>query len=289
MPTIRQTPKRRYIGWLQDQISVIGIEQNCSLNGRQKEKLLVPYDRGLLWISEYDTLNSHQTYCVREVWLIPMGKEVLTRNIQRIVRDAKIVEMPLELCPELKVYLISADNIRRPFSEKEIGIILDNTPYWTFCWASGHALAYYILKKENQVKGRTVLDFGSGSGAVAIAAAMAGAGKVFACDNDDDALDAIAANADLNNVHIRTCASVEEICDPIDIVIAADVFYERENYPYLKEFLQWAPEVLVAESYLDTIDVAPYQKISEITTTTVPDLDEALEFRRAQVFRAVVA
>jgi predicted nicotinamide N-methyase len=215
-----------------------------------------------------------------------MQKAILTRNIQRTVPDAKLIETPLELCPELKLYLISADNIRRSFSQKEMGIIFDNPPYWTFCWASGHAPASYILKRELQVKGRTILDFGSGSGAVAIAAAMAGAEKVFACDNDDDALTAIAANADLNNVRIETCASVDEIADPLDIVIAADVFYDRENSLYLENFLHWAPEILVAESYLSTIGVAPYQRVRETTTTTVPDLDEAPDFRLVQIFRA---
>jgi len=215
-----------------------------------------------------------------------MGKETLTRNLHRTVPDAQIIETPLELCPEIKLYLISADVLRRRFSEREIGIILDKPPYWTFCWAGGHALASSILKGEIRVKERTVLDFGSGSGAVAIAAARAGAAKVFACDTDDDALAAIAANADMNTVHIRTCASIEEISDPIDLVIASDVFYDRENYHYLKGFLKWAPEIFVAESYLNTIDLAPYQRMFGIFTTTVPDLDDARDLRQVQVFRA---
>lgn len=215
-----------------------------------------------------------------------MEKEILTRNIQRTVPHAKIVGTPLKLCPELRLYLIRADSIRRSFSEREIGVILDRPPYWSVCWASGHALAFSILNGDIEVKGKAILDFGSGSGAVAIAAALAGASRVFACDNDEDALDAIAANATLNTVHIQACAAVEEIFQPIEMVIAADVLYDRENSCYLQRFQQWAPEVLVAESYLDTIAAAPYQKINEITATTVPDSDEVPDLRRVHVFRA---
>jgi predicted nicotinamide N-methyase len=202
------------------------------------------------------------------------------------VPDATLVVTPLELCPELKLYLISADNILRSFSQKEMGVIFDNPPYWTFCWASGHALAFHILRRRIRVKGRTVLDFGAGSGVVAIAASMAGAAKVFACDNDDDAVEAISANATLNDVRIQTCASIEEIAEPLDVVIAADVFYDRENSPYLEEFLHWAPEIFVAESYLPTIGVEPYQMMVETATTTVPDVEGNPELRRVRVYRA---
>ena len=52
-----------------------------------------------------------------------MNIEKLRRNIQRTLPDAQIAETPLQLCPELKLCLICADNMSRRFSEDEIRII----------------------------------------------------------------------------------------------------------------------------------------------------------------------
>ena len=48
-----------------------------------------------------------------------------------------------------------------------------------------------------------MLDFGSGSGVLAIAAAKAGAKKIIACDLDPLSLQAIDANAQLNQVKLE--------------------------------------------------------------------------------------
>ena len=45
--------------------------------------------------------------------------------------------------------------------------------FWAFAWASGQALARYILDHPSTVAGRKLLDMGAGSGLEAIAAAMA--------------------------------------------------------------------------------------------------------------------
>jgi len=215
-----------------------------------------------------------------------MNIETLRRNIQRTLPDAQIAETPLQLCPELKLCLICADNLSRRFSEDEIRIILDNTPYWSFCWSSGQAMAYYLLQNRRLTEGRSILDFGSGSGVVAIAAAMAGAKKVVACDIDPDALDAIKFNAELNGVEIDTCESFYKLSENFDMIITADLLYDKENQYFLEKFLSYAPMVFVAESRLKTIAVKPYEKITEITTTSLPDLYEPDEFKKVSIYRA---
>jgi len=215
-----------------------------------------------------------------------MNIERLRRNIQHTLPDAQIAETPLQLCPELKLCLISADNMSRRFSEDEIREILDKTPYWSFCWSSGQAMAYYVLQNRRLTEGRSILDFGSGSGVVAIAAAMAGAKKVVACDIDPDALDAIRVNADLNGVEIHTCESFDRLSDNFDMIITADFLYDKENHYFLEKFLSYAPLVFVAESRLKTIDVTPYEKLTEITTTSLPDLYEPDEFKKVSIYRA---
>lgn len=212
----------------------------------------------------------------------------LTKNIQRTLPDAQVVETPLRLCPDIKLYLLSADNLKRRFTSDEICAVQDSTPYWSFCWASGQAMAYYILSDMKLFEGKRILDFGSGSGVVAIAAAMAGAEKVIACDSDRDAIDAIRVNAVLNNVQIRTCKSLHDLSHRFDMIVTADVLYDRENYSLLETFLTYAPEIFVADSRLKTIDVIPYQKLTEITTTTLPDLHEGDEFNHVSIYRAAV-
>jgi len=52
------------------------------------------------------------------------------------------------------------------------------------CLGGRQALARYLLDHPETVRGKSVLDFGSGSGLVAIAAAKAGAASVLAADID---------------------------------------------------------------------------------------------------------
>jgi len=57
------------------------------------------------------------------------------------------------------------------------------------------------LLQETAVRGRSVLDIGTGSGVLAIAAARLGARSVIAVDNDPDALEAARENVALNGVN----------------------------------------------------------------------------------------
>jgi predicted nicotinamide N-methyase len=41
--------------------------------------------------------------------------------------------------------------------------IWNETPYWIFCWASGLAMAQWLLAEPHHVKDKVVLDFGAGS------------------------------------------------------------------------------------------------------------------------------
>jgi predicted nicotinamide N-methyase len=213
--------------------------------------------------------------------------EELSARLRRSIPDAQLVETALPLCPELRLYLISPSNLQKVYKETEIQRILDNPPYWSCCWASGQAIAYYVLSNKEEFRGKRILDFGSGSGVVAIAAAMAGAEKVIGCDIDDDALKAIQVNASLNGVGVSTCRNLAEVTESVDMLIAADVLYDRENLPLLNTFLSCTPRVLLADSRLKNIDYPPYERISEMVATTLPDLGESDEFKQVRVYRAV--
>ena len=100
-------------------------------------------------------------------------------------------------------------------------------PFWCVPWAGGQALARYVLEHPETVRGKRVLDFGTGSGLLAIAAAKAGAASVRAVDVDPLAIAACTLNAAANAVVIDAlCEDVVDGDPEADVVLAGDVWYE---------------------------------------------------------------
>jgi len=137
----------------------------------------------------------------------------------------------------------------------------DAPPFWAFPWAGGQALARYILDHPGVVARRRVFDVASGSGLVAIAAAKAGAASVVAGDVDLNAVAAIRINAAANDVAVSSRAFDLGDGDgdghghgdarEAEVVLAADVFYQRELAELVLRFLRAAAgsgaDVLVAD------------------------------------------
>src|SRR5215216_1033174 len=103
-------------------------------------------------------------------------------------------------------------------------------PYWAVLWRSGVALAREL--DGERLGGVRVVELGCGLGAPSLAAARAGA-SVLATDGSDDALTLLARSARANGVRVETArtdwASPGELLEraPFDLVLAADVLYER--------------------------------------------------------------
>ena len=125
-------------------------------------------------------------------------------------------------------------------------------PFWAFPWAGGQGVARYVLDNPQVVAGKRVFDLASGSGLVAIAAALAGATKVTACDIDEMALVAVGINAAANGVCITPLAAdVLETTVDADVVLAGDVFYDKDMaaavLPFLRRAAQASALVLVGD------------------------------------------
>lgn len=60
--------------------------------------------------------------------------------LSELLGDARLVVTTLT-GTELKLWLIDDANMDRAFSPDETSRILEEPPYWSFCWASGLALA----------------------------------------------------------------------------------------------------------------------------------------------------
>jgi predicted nicotinamide N-methyase len=124
-------------------------------------------------------------------------------------------------------------------------------PYWSVLWRSGVALACELGGVA--LRGLRVVELGCGLAVPSIAAARAGA-AVLATDACADALTLVARNAHVNDVRIETAtvdwAEPHELVRraPFDLVLAADVLYERASIPLLLSLLpRLAPEAWLAD------------------------------------------
>ena len=129
----------------------------------------------------------------------------------------------------------------------------DAPPFWAFPWAGGQALARYVLDHPGTVRSRHVLDAASGSGLVAIAAAKAGAASVTGGDIDQNAIAAIGVNATANGAAVtaRAFDFAADDAGGAEVILAADVFYQRELAALALRFLTRAArsgaDVLIAD------------------------------------------
>lgn len=187
---------------------------------------------------------------------------------------------------DIRLWLIDAENMDRAFSPEETRRILDEPPYWCFCWASGLVLARWLAERPEWVRGQRVLDFGAGSGVAAIAAAKAGAQEVVACDLDPLAIAACRANAALNGVELRYSDDFFAEADRFDLIIVADVLYDRANLPLLDQFLSRGRQALVADSRVKDFQHPLYQHLGQLEACTWPDLAEPAEFRQVNLYHA---
>lgn len=210
----------------------------------------------------------------------------LNTCIRSMHDDAKVTVQALPQCPDISLWLVEPVSMQRAFTQEEILRIQTYPAYWAFCWASGQVLAREILAHPELVRGKKVMDFGAGSGVVAIACVMAGAREVIACDIDPDALLSCEENARLNNVGFRIHGDLFTFDEDLDLLIAADVLYDRANLVLLDEFMARANEVLIADSRIRDFDFPPYRKTATHDSGTVPDLDELDEFRSVNLYYA---
>lgn len=213
-------------------------------------------------------------------------RNCIERQIQAIIPGARLEEVALPDVPEIQLLLMNADYPQGALSTDQVQQVMDNPLYWVFCWASGQVLARYILDNLDWVRNKRVLDFGCGSGVVAIAAALAGAREVVACDIDPLALAATELNAGINGVNLTLAADYEEVTGDVDLIIVADVLYDRGNFPWLDRFVNRSEKVLIADSRVKDFDHPPYRQIAQRDSCTIPDLDESSEFRDVRIYLA---
>lgn len=209
----------------------------------------------------------------------------LAAVLEAILPGAGLREQCVDARGELRLLLLDDSAANRGLDSDTARRVMDNPLYWIFCWASGRVLADHIAANPELVRGRRVLDFGAGSGVAAIAAAKAGASEVIACDTDPLARAATAWNARRNQVSLVSSADFDDVSGRIDLILVADVLYDRANLGWLARFLLRADEVLVADSRVRDFAEPGYVTIGEVESATLPDLGESREFNRVALYR----
>ncbi|MBU2953189.1 class I SAM-dependent methyltransferase [Marinobacter sp. F3R08] len=215
-----------------------------------------------------------------------MSEDCLNQHLRKTLARGRVAVTRPAGCERIALYLFDPAVLEGPLSHDEAQAVVAEPAYWSFCWASGQVLANWILDNPLWVKGKRVLDFGSGSGIVAVAAAMAGARDVIACDIDPAALEAVHANAELNGVSVGLCSDWADRPRDLDVVTAADVLYDPDNRPLLQVFRQAAPRVLLADSRMKVLGDHAYCKQTVIEARTWPDLNEFEEFNQVRIYVA---
>jgi predicted nicotinamide N-methyase len=162
-------------------------------------------------------------------------------------------------------------------------------PFWAFAWPGSQALARYLVDAPHTVRGKTVLDFGSGSGLAAIAAASLGAASVVACDIDPAAAVVQQLNAALNGVAFDSqCEdSIGSDLD-VDLILAGDVCYDRDSaakiIAWLRHLTNKGIRVLLADPGRH---FAPTDGLELLATYDVPTLHdlESVSQKRTRLWR----
>jgi len=161
-----------------------------------------------------------------------------------------LVEEQVELAPGVRVSILRPPSPEalideRAFADDEF------LPYWAELWASGVALARFVIGLE--LKGARVLELGCGLGLPSLAAALRRA-DVLATDWAAEAVELLRRNARRNGVLVHTArvrwSEPERLlrAAPWDLVLGADLLYEARNAEQLAALLpRLGGEVLLAE------------------------------------------
>jgi len=196
---------------------------------------------------------------------------------------------PVALCPEVRAWqaraLIPLWERLEAVAGREV-----EPPFWAFAWPGGQALARHVLDHPDLVRGRSVLDLGSGNGIAAIASVLSGASRSVANDIDAASLSATRLNAAAGSLEVQ-CLERDLLALPPDtssyeVILAGDMFYERR---LAERALRWLREAASKGALVLAGDpgrtYSPGQGVEEVSSHDVP---VSLEVERETPLRARV-
>lgn len=202
--------------------------------------------------------------------------------------NTKLMAPPL--VPEIKLHLAEESLPIWQKTEEELGEMNVPPPFWAFAWAGGQALARYLIDDAGAVRGRSVLDLGSGSGLTAIASMMAGANCVLAADIDRLSLAAVSLNAEANGVAVATTSEDLLAKPPVDadVVLVGDLFYERPLAEAVLAYIETSARagslVLIGDPQRSYFPKGRFEQVAEYRVPVTRELEDA-EIKQTAVWQ----
>ena len=196
------------------------------------------------------------------------------------------------LVPEVKLHLASEIVPIWQMTEGELEKSGLPPPFWAFAWAGGQALSRYILDHPEVVRGKRVLDFGSGSGMIGIAAMKANAYSVLSADIDIFAAASIRLNAEVNGVSLDITTD-DIVGSPNlgwDVILIGDMCYER---PLAERIEKWVHSLvdagataLIGDPGRTYLPKSGLEKLISYAVKTTRELEDT-DVRNTSVWRVV--
>jgi predicted nicotinamide N-methyase len=191
--------------------------------------------------------------------------------------------------PELQLYL--ADEVMPTWQRfaQELGDEDVVPPYWAFAWAGGQAVARYLLDYPDEAAGKQVIDLATGSGICAFAALKAGAASVLASDIDLYSGEAVALNAQANDVSVAFTDRDLLVVDPpdVDLILAGDLCYEQPMAGHVGAWLRAAAargiRVLIGDPGRQYFSREGLIRLAEYEIQTTHELEDR-DVKRAGVY-----
>ncbi len=116
----------------------------------------------------------------------------------------------------------------------------DDIPFWAVPWHAAVGLCEVLCERREQIRGKRVLELGTGLGLCGLVARWLGA-EVTLNDYQPDALEFALWNAQQNGITGVTTLLADwrqfPDVEPFEVVIAADVLYERRLHDALRRVL----------------------------------------------------
>jgi predicted nicotinamide N-methyase len=142
-------------------------------------------------------------------------------------------------------------------------------PYWAELWPAGLALAHAL---PDRLDGVQVIEVGCGLGIPSLVAARRGA-EVLATDWADDAVELLRVNASRNGIELRAeTVAWDSLRGTFDLVLAADVLYERRNVDALLDTLPRLASVVLLG-----LAGRPYENEFQVRAAGSWDIEEVRE------------
>ncbi len=214
-------------------------------------------------------------------------RETLLEATARFVREMTELSCA-RLSPAIRLHLATEITPLWQASEAFLNQHDIAPPFWAFAWPGSEALAYYIVRHPEFVRGRRVLDFAAGCGLAALACARAGALSVEAAEIDPLACAALRLNASANGLNIDvTLGDIVGAPCRWDVILCGDVCYEA---PMTAHILPWLAalagqaEVVIADPGRKYRPASMGEFLAEIEVPTSLELEDK-PHRTVHLFR----